>query len=117
VNFATQLRKARQAAGLSQKAAADLAGVNIRTYQRWEAGDNEPSFSTVFNLMEELMNHRPEVAANSRDTQKAREAYNALPADHPAKLAHAGLADPAGYAIARTNRRRANRQARKGRSS
>jgi len=117
MNLATRLKQARLNAGLSQKAAADLAGVNIRTYQRWEAGDNEPSFSTATNLMEELMNHRPEVAVNSRDTTKAREAYNALPADHPAKLAHAGLADPAGYAVARANRRRANRQARKERSS
>jgi len=63
------------------------------------------------------MKTRPEVAVNSRDTQTARKAYNALPADHPAKLAHAGLTDPAGYGVARTNRRRANRLARKGRSS
>jgi len=68
MNLATQLRTARLSAGLSQQATADLAGVNIRTYQRWEAGDNEPSFSAATNLMEELMNHRPEVAVNSRDT-------------------------------------------------
>jgi len=59
VNFATQLRKARQAAGLSQKAAADLAGVNIRTYQRWEAGENEPSFSAATCLLDHLKAHPP----------------------------------------------------------
>jgi len=118
MNLATRLKQARLNAGLSQKATADLAGVNIRTYQRWEAGDNEPSFSTANNLMEELMKTKPEVAVNSRDTQKAKAAYDALPEGHAAKLAHAGLADPAGYGVARTNRRRANRQARKaGRSS
>jgi len=83
----------------------------------WEAGDNEPPYSAANNLMEGLMKVKPEVAVNSRDTQQAREAYDALPADHPAKLAHAGLANPAGYAVDRSNRRRANRQARKGRSS
>jgi len=59
MTFADQLRKARQDAGLSQQAAADLAGVNIRTYQRWEAGDNEPSFSTATCLLYLLREHRP----------------------------------------------------------
>jgi len=57
--FATQLKQTRQAAGLSQKAAADLAGVNIRTYQRWEAGDNEPSFSAATCLLCLLRERQP----------------------------------------------------------
>lgn len=58
---------------------------------------------------------RDAVAVNSRDTRKAREAYLRLPADHPARLAHAGLADPAAIAAARSARRSANRRARKAR--
>jgi len=59
MTLAAQLKTARLSAGLSQKAAADLAGVNIRTYQRWEAGENEPSFSAATCLLDHLKAHPP----------------------------------------------------------
>jgi transcriptional regulator with XRE-family HTH domain len=35
-NFASELRAARAAAGLTQRAAAEILGVPQRTYEKWE---------------------------------------------------------------------------------
>ena len=40
---ARRLRRARQALGLSQFLAALRVGCDIRTYQRWEAGERSPA--------------------------------------------------------------------------
>jgi len=60
------------------------------------------------------------VLINSRDSQVAKAAYNALPAGHPAKVAHVGLSSPTEIAIARSKRRakaRAQRKLEKARSA
>ena len=38
----TEIREYRDRNGLTQRALADSLGVNIRSVQRWEAGDREP---------------------------------------------------------------------------
>lgn len=37
-----ELKKWRERFGLSQQNAADLLPCQLRTWQRWEAGENEP---------------------------------------------------------------------------
>lgn len=53
------------------------------------------------------------VLINSRNSEVARAAYEALPAGHPAKVAHEGLVAPAEIAAARAKRRSKARAARK----
>ena len=36
--------------GLSQQAAADIAGIALRTYQYYERGEREPTVSTLIAL-------------------------------------------------------------------
>ena len=38
---AAEARAARKKAGLTQQQSADLIGVNIRSWQRWESGEHE----------------------------------------------------------------------------
>jgi len=47
-----EIRAAREAAGLSQTAAADLAHSKLRTWQQWEAGDRRmhPGLWELFRL-------------------------------------------------------------------
>ena len=54
-NFTWNLREARMAAGLTQQAAADLFGITLRGYCRWEKGETEPPFSTLV-LMSKTLN-------------------------------------------------------------
>lgn len=46
------IRAAREAAGLSQTAAADLVHSKLRTWQQWEAGDRKmhPGLWELFRL-------------------------------------------------------------------
>lgn len=41
--FCKNIKTLREKAGLSQEQAAEAVGVNIRTYQRYEAGDASPT--------------------------------------------------------------------------
>lgn len=47
-----EVRAAREAAGLSQTAAADLLHTTCRTWQQWEAGDRRmhPAFWELFRI-------------------------------------------------------------------
>ena len=54
-DFTWNLREARIAAGLTQQAAADLFGIRLRGYCRWEKGETEPPFSTLV-LMAQTLN-------------------------------------------------------------
>ena len=47
IDFAPRLKAARKARGLTQQAAADMFGIQLRGYCRWEAGTSEPSLATV----------------------------------------------------------------------
>ena len=42
MNFATQLKQVRHAAGLTQAQVAGLIGVTVQTVKSWEAGRREP---------------------------------------------------------------------------
>ena len=42
-----QIRKAREAGGLSQEQAAAKAGVVGSTWSRWERGETEPTFEQL----------------------------------------------------------------------
>jgi hypothetical protein len=53
------------------------------------------------------------ILVNSRNTQIAQEAFNRLPKQSSARTAHAGLADPVGYALERSRRRALSRVQRK----
>ncbi len=48
----TEVRAAREAAGLSQTAAAELVHSKLRTWQQWEAGDRHmhPGLWELFRL-------------------------------------------------------------------
>lgn len=46
----TRIRKAREAAGLTQKALADAIGVSDRQVSRWESGESEISASKLVQL-------------------------------------------------------------------
>lgn len=46
--FAERLKKARIAAGLTQQQLADALEITLRNYQRYEAGETEPS---LYNLI------------------------------------------------------------------
>lgn len=39
----SEIRAARLSAGLTQQAAADLLGVHVQTWKRWEADNGNPS--------------------------------------------------------------------------
>lgn len=47
-----EVRAVREAAGLSQTAAADLIHTTCRTWQQWEAGDRKmhPAFWELFRI-------------------------------------------------------------------
>lgn len=47
-----EIRAAREAAGLSQRAAAELVHSKLRTWQQWEAGDRKmhPGLWELFRL-------------------------------------------------------------------
>jgi DNA-binding transcriptional regulator YiaG len=42
MTFATELKQARQAAGLSQSQLAETLGVHLHTVKSWERGRREP---------------------------------------------------------------------------
>lgn len=51
------LKKQRQKLGLTQQQVSDKAGIQIKQYQRFEAGDREladAGFMTVFNVLKAL---------------------------------------------------------------
>ena len=54
--FGNRLKQGRTAAGMTLQESADSIGVQIRTYQRYESGDTEPtlydlvSLAIVFNV-------------------------------------------------------------------
>src|SRR5690242_6316868 len=52
--FGARLRELRSAAGFSQKALADRAGVSQNAISQWEAGDREPLVSNVAALADAL---------------------------------------------------------------
>lgn len=45
--FPSRLKAARIACGLTQQKAADSFSITLRGYCKWEAGQSEPSLSTV----------------------------------------------------------------------
>ena len=48
--FAGRLKKSRIDAGLTQQSVADHLGLTLRTYQRYESADTEPSLYDVVSL-------------------------------------------------------------------
>ena len=54
MTFATQLKQARQAAGLTQQQVADLCGVGVQAVKNWEAGRRSPPKHPVHTQAEIL---------------------------------------------------------------
>lgn len=54
---ATEIRKARAEAGLTQAQAAAMVHANLRSWQKWEAGDREmhPAFWELFEIKLEAL--------------------------------------------------------------
>lgn len=52
VNYKNEkLQKLRQAAGLSQSQLAEVAGINVRMYQKYEQGDRDISKAQLSTLL------------------------------------------------------------------
>lgn len=54
MTFAEQFREARQNAGLSQAALAEVTGIPKRTIEQWEGGHREPTEWTQRLVLKEL---------------------------------------------------------------
>lgn len=50
MKFSTELVRLRKAAGLSQSQAAARLGVPVRTLQKWEQGEREPTEFVMGNV-------------------------------------------------------------------
>ena len=50
MNFKNNLKKLRQLNNLTQQNIADLIGINLQSYQKYEQGDREPKF----NILEKI---------------------------------------------------------------
>ena len=50
----SRLREARMARGLTQQAMANLLGVGLRTYQKYEEGSRNPPLDTLANMSKVL---------------------------------------------------------------
>ena len=50
MGFASNLRAIRQALGLTQREAAERAGVPLKTYQNWEGSQREPNINSLKRL-------------------------------------------------------------------
>lgn len=48
--FPERLKQARRAAGLTQQFVADSLGILLRSYQRYERGESEPSLFYLVSL-------------------------------------------------------------------
>ena len=48
--FGKRLREDRLLVGMTQQQIADAVGVTLRTYQRYESGDTEPSLYDLVSL-------------------------------------------------------------------
>ena len=53
--FSKSLRDIRKKSGKKQREAAEYLGLNIRTYQYYEGGQNEPNISTLVKLADFFM--------------------------------------------------------------
>ena len=49
-----QLKSARESAGLTQSEAAQVVGILLRTYQRWEANEGMLSVDKFFRALKAL---------------------------------------------------------------
>jgi len=63
MSYATQLRKAREKAGLTVEQAAKAAGVSPRTWAHWEAGNRLPTAERDAITRERLIARLTERAA------------------------------------------------------
>jgi len=52
--MSTNLKDARESAGLTQAEAAQIVGIPYRTYQRWEANESNLSLDKFFNALKAL---------------------------------------------------------------
>ena len=65
MTFATQLKQARKAAGLTQQQVADLCGVGVQSVKSWEAERREPPTDPVLTqaqILELIARDRPQSA-------------------------------------------------------
>lgn len=53
-DFGERLKRLRKAAGLTQAALAERAGVSLNSVSRWEIGDRQPSWESVVALSKAL---------------------------------------------------------------
>ena len=54
-NAMNEIREARQKAGITQKRAAEICGVPLRTYQDWEYGKRNPPEYVKVMIINKLM--------------------------------------------------------------
>jgi transcriptional regulator with XRE-family HTH domain len=74
------LRELREAGGLTQKQAAEICGVDVRTFQRWEHGVTAKVRPVFFEELQRAISD-----SNSVEEQEIRTAYEA--GTPPTKLA------------------------------
>ena len=52
--FSDRLRAARRSRGLTLQKMADAAGVELRSYQRYEGGESEPAYAILVPIADAL---------------------------------------------------------------
>ena len=67
-----EIRAARQRAGLTQQATADLLGVHPSTYRQWEYGKRKPSAAAV-RLLESLRELKPAIPMTREEIIQVRQ--------------------------------------------
>ena len=72
MGFASNLRRAREAAGLSQAALADRAGVPLNSVQNWEQGVTRPRLEALPRLADALGVGLDALAADVRSPDESR---------------------------------------------
>lgn len=71
----TSLRKAREAAGLTQEAVARKLGVNRTTYSRYEVGSRTPDVAMALRIATVLGRNVEDLFATQGPGGRASEAY------------------------------------------
>jgi len=67
-----RLKELRDARGLTQTRVAELLGVGLRVYHRWETGSAVPHFDTVVKLADVLGVSLDELAGRKQASSEAR---------------------------------------------
>lgn len=67
-----RLKEMREARGLTQTRVAELLGVSLRVYHRWESGNAMPHFDTVVKIADVLQVSLDELAGRKENAGETR---------------------------------------------